>query len=320
VADGRAGLLTGSGALRDVRPLDDVFGVRSVAKLDGFARAPATAKVDFAGAGVEIRVLEPKLSAVAGRALRTVGGMPLFVSNAFGKGHALLMNVPFAAFNQLRKDDHQGMFLEPLSGALARVGVKPYATLATADGPARSIEQTLFVDGRLRYLALQQDILRRDLPEQAIAVTIEKPAYVYDVRAGELLSDGPTARWRTTLSRGTPRLFALMPHRVTGLDVELSVRGAKAAAGARPGDTVEVAVTVETDGAEPRYHAVRLDVFAPGSDSPHREYSQNVACQGGKGRATIPLALNDATGQWRLRLRDAATGAVVDRTLAVGGR
>jgi hypothetical protein len=67
-------------------------------------------------------------------------------------------------------------------------------------------------------------------------------------------------------------------------------------------------------------NAVRLDVFAPGSDTPHRQYSQNIACPGGKGRAIVPLALNDTTGEWRLQFRDAATGKAAEKAAVVSLR
>ncbi len=310
VADGRAAILTGNGGLRDTRPLDDLFGVKTAPGLAAFQQTPATPMVQVDGAGLKIPVLEPNLSVTTGRAARTAGDAPLFVSNTSGKGHAFLLNVPFATFHTLRRDDHQAMFLRPLSQALAKVGVQPYARLVTHNGPARSIEQTLFLDGPVKYLALQQDILRRDLPEQAISVTIDQPAHVYDVRAGTSLSDRPTTTWKTTIARGTPRLYALMPYRVTGLDVA-------APKAARPGDTVNVGVTVRTGATTPRYHAVRLDVFTPGSDAPHRQYSLTSPCPDGQGAATVPLALNDPSGTWRLRLTDAATGTTTDRTVEV---
>jgi hypothetical protein len=51
-----------------------------------------------------------------------------------------------------------------------------------------------------------------------------------------------------------------------------------------------------------------MDVFAPGSEKPHREYSQNIDCPNGQGRATIPFALNDPAGEWRMTFRDVALG------------
>ena len=60
-----------------------------------------------------------------------------------------------------------------------------------------------------------------------------------------------------------------------------------------------------------------MDVYAPGSHRPHREYSHNIACTGGTGDATIPLALNDQAGEWRLSFRDVASGVRTDATLTV---
>ncbi len=74
------------------------------------------------------------------------------------------------------------------------------------------------------------------------------------------------------------------------------------------GKTTTVTADVSVGNVKPGYHVVRLDVFAPGGAAPHRQYSQNIACPGGKGSATIPFALNDPKGTWRLQWRDVATG------------
>jgi hypothetical protein len=53
---------------------------------------------------------------------------------------------------------------------------------------------------------------------------------------------------------------------------------------------------------------VRVDVFAPDAEEPHRQYSQNMDCPAGRGTITIPFALNDPPGTWRLVARDVASG------------
>ncbi|NUQ01507.1 MAG: hypothetical protein HUU35_16810, partial [Armatimonadetes bacterium] len=60
-----------------------------------------------------------------------------------------------------------------------------------------------------------------------------------------------------------------------------------------------------------------LEVIAPGAAEPHREYSQNVVCAAGAGRAVLPLALSDAAGRWRLLARDVASGVQTESTLEV---
>jgi len=62
---------------------------------------------------------------------------------------------------------------------------------------------------------------------------------------------------------------------------------------------------------------MRLNVYAPGSEIPHRQYSQNLSCPGGSGAGDIPFALSDERGEWRLELRDVASGATAVRSLVL---
>lgn len=313
IADGRPGLLTGNGGLREPRPLDELFGVQSPAGIEAFKAHPQPAALALAGEPVEAFVLETGLTLAGGATEYTVGETPCLVTHAFGNGHAVLLNVPFSTVTALRTEKRERTLLDPLARYLALAGVAPSAHLAVDGKPARCIEQTLFVDGKVRYLALQQDILVRGLEPQSLAIAMDTPAFVYDVRAGRSVAEAPVDRWDAVISRGNPQLFALMPYAVSGLAVTVAPECAL-------GDTLDVAAAVAADGAQPQFHVVRVDVFAPGSERPHRQYSQNLACADGQGKGTIPFALNDPAGAWRLVFRDVATGTSAEAVVHLAAR
>ncbi len=312
IADGRSALLTGNGEIRELRPLDELFGVQSPAGLEAFKAPPETGTFELMGEPMEASVLEPGITPADGRA-EAAGKAPCFIIHAIGDGHAVLLNVPFTTATALRAEGRERTLLDPLTRYLALAGITPSAQLAVEGQSARCIEQILFEDGPLRYLALQQDILVRNLEPQELTVTIDAPAYVYDVRAGRSVSDTPTANWKTTISRGNPRLFALMPYAVSGLEATVAPQAAQ-------GDTLEIAAAITAEGAQAQFHVVRVDVFAPESERPHRQYSQNLACALGRGRGTIPFALNDPAGAWRLVFRDAATGTSAEAVVELAAR
>lgn len=310
IADGRVGLLSENGKLRAERPLDDVFGVRSPAGVAAFAQSSRSGTLELGGEAVGTAVLEPSLRIDGGRAETEVDGTPVLVTNQFGKGRATLYNVPFMLLEDLRGEGREGLALPMLDELLAKAGAKPYTRLTSAAGRPRCVRQVLFVDGDLRYLGLQQDILQRGIPEQHLVAELTVPAYVYDMRAGRLLANAPITSWPVTVSRGRPALFALLPYRVTAVE-------AKAPATAVLGATFSVETTVRVGPGKPQFHVVHLSVYAPGSNQAHRQYSQNVACFDGQGRATIPFALNDPTGTWRLEFRDAASNVRTTATVTV---
>jgi Beta-galactosidase len=310
IADGRACILTGNGGIRKDRPLDGLLGVQGKAGRDAFAQAPGKCTVPFGDESVELPVLEPDIELTTGKGTLSAENVPLFVVDA-DKRQGALLNTPFAVFNRLRTLGQEQLLLKPVAQFLATADVAPLATFTTENGPARSIEQTLFVDGNMRYLALQQDILRRDLDEQSGVLKVNEPAFVYDMMAGILVSEKPTDSWQVMVSRGRPQLFAMLPYKVASLQCN-------APKSAKSGDTVPVRVSLKTEsGQQPGYHVVRLDVFAPGSDTPHRQYSQNLDCPVGVGEGTFPFALSDSWGAWRLRFKDTATGTTAEAEVGV---
>lgn len=321
IVDGRAGMLTGDGRIRDHRPLDDLLGVASPsgpealvtpsAQVSGriagqVAGAKATVAVDL-GEGI-FEVLEPGLTVTTGRPLAELQGSPVVIVNAVGAGRAITLNLSLHEVFRHRRDSGGEPLSDLLDALLRSAGLAPACELTAAGGGRpKCAQQALFTDGANRYLGLQLDILQRAVPDQQVQVTLPKSAFVYDVRGRKFL--GEVSRWDATLSRARPLVYALLPYRVE------RVVGQAPDSAAR-GDTVRLGATVQCSAA-PGYHVVHVDVFAPDSNRPHRQYSQNLGCEGGTGTGSFPLALNDPTGQWRLVFRDAASGVEHTRTIEV---
>lgn len=330
VVDGRCGVADGNGRLRSERALEDVLGVRAPAGLQCMAapspvvEARVSASLEGPAVAVELtierlegRVLESATVATTARSL--VDGQPLLLVNRFGAGMAILLNLdtsagtrdaaPLAALSKERAEPG----LQPCEAILAAVlqgaGVQSFCDLQTDSGERpRCVQQVLYRAGDASYLALMRDILVRGLPAEEVQVTIAKPAYVYDLRAGRLLGSTKRDTWSVRLDRGYPAVYALLPYRVAAVGASVPVRAAI-------GETVRVRARVVQPGAATATHVVRLDVYAPGAKTAHRQYSQNILCRRGQGRADIPFALNDARGAWRLVFRDVATGTVASRVL-----
>lgn len=324
VVDGRAGLLTGDGRLRDRRALDEILGVHAAAGMaalkqpstqgDASLPLPTTATPAATKQGgverlVPLTVLEPTLQPSTAKALGTAGNAPVLLVNTLGRGRAVTTNFAWSALDAARTKDEPNPLLDALSGILSQAGVHPPCALTRPDGlRPLCVQQVVFGDGDSRYLALQQDLLTRGLPEQQLHVRLPQPSTVYDVRAGKQVGTGPVAEWDATVSRGKPMLYALLPSQVRSVTAE-------APDAAMVGATLRIPVRVAADGAKPAYHVVRMDAYALGSETPHRQYSQNVACPNGSGAAVLPFALNDQPSEWRLVFRDVASGVETTRTV-----
>ncbi len=323
VVDGRAGLLTGDGAFRDARALDDLLGVTAPAGREAFAQSSQTGLLvieqEMAGPGAdhtlppgefEVRVLDPSLQVTTGAAMAEVAGMPVLITHQVGEGLAVTLNIAMEEYRRTRGEAGPHLRSAILDAITRSAGVEPFAQIELrTGGRPLATHQVLFTDGPTRYLGIQQDILLPGLADQPAHITLADPAIVYDVRAGRQVGEGAAREWDITLSRGEPLLYALLSYEVTGVALggpDTATRGA-----AQP---VTVAISATADAG---YHVARLDVYAPGADAPHRQYSQNIDCPGGQGAADIPFALNDPTGTWRLVARDVASGITAEKTIEV---
>ncbi len=319
LVDGRAGLLSGQGRIREARALDDVLGIAGEAGPDGLTRPVAAGTVAVSGgigdrlldtAEFPVVVLEPQARATTATALAEVAGAPVVAVNELGAGRAVMLNFALNDYNSGRSVEGPKPRLDVLDAVVRAAGVTPPAEVVRADGERPlCVQQVVFGDGPARYLALQQDILVRTLPEQQVRVTLPEPAIVYDLRAGERIGEGRVSEWDATVSRGQPRVFSLLPYEVTAVEVQAPDQAYR-------GETAYVLLAVRVSEGRPGDHVVRMDVHAPGEDRPHRQYSRNVFVGGDVGyRTDIPFALNDPRGEWRLVFRDVASGVTAERTL-----
>ena len=135
-----------------------------------------------------------------------------------------------------------------------------------------------------------------------------RKAHVYDVREKKYL--GETGSIETMLHPARAKVFARLPYRVTGLDLKLEK------ARQRQGQPVDFTVAVEVSGGEPLKHVVRAELYGPGGkEIPH--YAQNVLVRNGMQSGVIPLALNEATGTYRVVVTDVVTGATAEAEFTV---
>ncbi len=220
---------------------------------------------------------------------------------------------------------------------LALAGVEAAVRICGAEGePLIACEAVFFQRGNARYLGLEyvpniiyfangsldyifkNYSLDPDVSPRPITVTLPDRSYVYDMRAGKYL--GHTATFKTAIKPGQGHVFALLPYKVKSL--ELSCQGCAtkrddANDGTSAADRPRFQAAVRTRASHPELHCFRVDVFDP-EGREVREYGQNVLARGGKATFTIPFALSDAPGEWRVRLTDVASGISAVETLEFG--
>ncbi len=236
----------------------------------------------------------------------------LFADSTFGKGKAVLAPADILNYHQQRLISKEGESSRLMSRWMALAGVKPDYVVTSADGkPVTGVETHTFRNGGVTFVALMSNPqLRVDSlgpPEFKSNDRFAKPApvlltlpgqrTVYDVRAGKNL--GSLAKLNLTVPPYEPIILAVTPLPVPELILSAPERAVR-------GGFLDVSVRF----AHPTLaatHAIHVDVLNPAGKIA-AQYSGNWAAVQGEAAQRIPLALNDATGKWEVRVRDVISG------------
>lgn len=324
LGDGAAGIFDEHVARRETAALDTLFGVTTPpprARDKTATRAKGTVRVTAEGATLGLRArdlasleaFESELRARGGRPLVRVGEADLAVVNRVGKGRTLYLNALL---------DHEGASRDAwralVRAVLADAGVRPAVSVADPAGrPVTRVrvaryrfaghEVVALLSGQLDAktsfgrdgVTVYEDAEGRVVRHE-VDVTLPRAAHVTNARTGEAL--GETARLRTTLTAGDALVLALGPERTP-----LRLEGpSQAKRGTAPAFTVT--------GSSATRRLLRWHVRGPdGALRP--EYAQVTVVEEPAATFTLPSALNDAAGEYRLQVTDVLTGASAETTL-----
>jgi len=249
-------------------------------------------------------------------------GAPAYVRHAYGAGRAVLLN--FAPLAYITRDVTDASIPEPRNANRDRLlaCLKPllrelaprmeYAFEPEID----ALRGQLFRDGALTYLGLYQeppepfirysDGTAKPLVDRATTLVTSNKVHLYDSRLGRYLGYGN--RFPLFIRSDTPRLLALLPYVVQGLDV-------KVASPLKPGDVLSCKISLHAS-ASPGRHYLQVSLKSP-QGLPIRHYTRVIECVGGNAGAEFDLALNEKPGRYVLCVRDAATGMTAETFIDV---
>ncbi|MGH7044864.1 MAG: hypothetical protein ACREE2_00570 [Stellaceae bacterium] len=283
---------------------------------DAIALSPAAARAigDFvAQGGIAIAAGVPGQFDAHGRKLPRPLLADVFSGNTAdtGRGHGFGRG---GAFDLSFADDTTAN-LAPTARIFAAAGVTPQITVSGTGGiRPGDLDTYLFENGPVTILALQREGLGplgdRPAPggassQERVVVALPQPLEVYDLRAGRAL--GRTVRVALSLGPVEPVLLALSPEK---LPTPVLAGPGRARLGNSPTFTVRSGLPGTID-------VVRLEVIDPAGQVV-TPYSRNLLLSDGSATATLPLAVNDPSGPWQIRMRDVLGGGVTTIRLIVG--
>jgi beta-galactosidase len=287
--------------------LDDVFGITRTGTGSALVAA-GQINVPTAGGKAEPLALAKVLAdgdvqAAGATAAGAAGPAPLFLTNRFGQGRAVLLNLALGSYPTPGSGTAPELAARLWRLTLEQGQVTPALALRTAQGqPVRNLEVTRWLNGPVQIVSLFRHA------GDAETVTLKLPAalHAYDLQKHEDL--GVKTEFGLTVTPYRARFYALSPAPLTPVALELAPTAA-------PGSVHYVRITSALPEGQ---QAVKLQVELPGGRQ--ADWVSRVAVTGLKrANVQVPIAIahNDPTGTWTLRATDLYTGKVTSATFEV---
>lgn len=142
-------------------------------------------------------------------------------------------------------------------------------------------------------------LTRPDQPGPAkYRLAIPADGHVYDMKTGLEVRKPERIGWRA--APGEVALFSTLPYRVIAVEAVVPDT-------VRPGNRINLAVQILTEGRPPGKHLVLIQL-RPLGGAPIPYYDKTFVCDEGRGTAFIPLALDEPQGFYKVVVRDMLTG------------
>lgn len=296
IADVRPAIYDGHVKPLATGQLDDVFGVKRTGFPDALL-SDGVLKVPSAGGKLEAMTLtkvraDGGVQAAGASAAGAAGETPLFLSNEFGRGRAVLLNMAMSTFTSLGSEPSPDAAARLWRQILGQGQVSPVLDLSDAQGRRmRNVEVTRWMNGPVQIVS----VFRHHGAPEAAKLNLPQPLYVYDMKARKNLGKRQAVNLTVTPYRAM--FFAFSPQPLK--PVELKAKATVSLGGVQR-------VTVTSSLPQGR-QAVKVEVKQP-SGKP-ADWISPVVVVGLKGATVnVPVAFNDPRGTWTATATELYTG------------
>lgn len=285
--------------------LDDVFGIRRTNrdKAATFDARVAISAADRESPPVELAQVrvDPGIEAAQAAAAGAAGQTPVFLTNRFGQGRAVLLNLALASFPSLAAKDTPEGAAVLMSNILNSGGVAPALRLVGSDGQRlRNVETTQWRNGATRIVS----VFRHLGFAERVRLLLDKPQYVYDLKAHRELGRCDALDVDVTPCRASFYVLADEPLRPVTL---------RAAPTVARGGVQRIAIQ---PAMRPGHTAVKLEVRLP--DGRMADWADTVLTADAQGAvADVSVAYNDPAGTWTVTATELCTHAATSVTFVV---
>ena len=325
IADVRPGIARGDCKPRKKGALDHLFGIKRE------AGEGQPAKVDFelesgfecpalkfyperpivGGEIVKVRAtgltVDASVKAADGSVMGKAEEGVACILNHVGKGATALLNVSFDQYSASLDEQGQRPLYSMAAAILFGAEIWQNWTVLDRDSdPIAGGRVSAFARGRAKVLGVLPP--RPENVEDPVPATIcaAQPAHLYDLRSGRHFGHADKAKVALKFTSAT--MLSALPYRVTGVDVRAPQR---LVAGAPCAVSVRINAKGDTAGARA---VIRVNVIGPDGEDRHY-YARTLCPEGLEASCSIPFALNDTPGDWKIVARDVLTGTRASKTV-----
>jgi hypothetical protein len=228
------------------------------------------------------------------------------------RGKAIRVNADVLNYHQKRLVRKEGEVHQLMGKLIAESGVRPaFAVVDESNHPVVGVETHQFRNGGVTIIGLLSNPQfrvnelgpaefksnQRFETPRPVRLKLPFEMYAYDIRAGKSL--GRKTEIAVTVDPYEPVLFAFSPGPLPALKLSAPQRIER-------GESARIGLGFDsaTPAATHLFHVDVLD--ASGKPVPY--YSGNVLAPGGHAEKIVPVASNDASGGWTIRVKDLLSG------------
>lgn len=304
IADAYCGLMDDVCRRQNSGLLDDLFGIKRPQEIGKPTQPGATldASLKVKDNSAKLCIAEPNLTSATAKALasgESDSKPPALFTRKAGKGNAWYLNLDLSQYETERKfkSATERAMHQILLASLASANVRPRFGMSYESDVAPHVEVVRYGAGDTEYVGFLREYSDSE-KDEILNVTLPSPCFVADLRLHRNL--GRVTNLKIPIAPGECRLYSLSTKELPTPTFRLLTSKPV------PGQRVEY--EINAPGASPKQpRVVHVTVVKPDGSQP-REYTRNLTLTGAPKRGIIPLALNDAAGEWKIETRDIASG------------
>jgi hypothetical protein len=223
-------------------------------------------------------------------------GAPALLVNKLDRGRAVYLN-GFLGYNLQSR--------QWMRNLLGLAGVSSPARITSGGQEHMGYECAAFSRGGIRVLG----VLRLRDEAHPTQVQLDQPGHLYDVRSKKYFGLTDTAQF--DLTEKAAAVLAVMPYEVRGVEMGIAPEHVK------PAGEVTMRASVAVAEGVPGDHVLHVEVYDPAGRL-SRAYTDNVLAAGGRWQGSIPTAMNDQPGAWRVVVDDVISGKRGEASFVIG--